>query len=262
MDRNITNEVNNWVKSPHFNCFQEAFWAFEDESLEAGRVFKQKDIERFQKKAKVPLVGEIHCSAATSNATQRLEPVGKVIQFSPSCRRFKASEHLKKLFFGFPHIKFVPGIVHFQPERIYPDDYEALKFLEGSLRILKGLCLSAIGEGRIEEQHFLSSDLAGTFICTGGPVSNAISRIAMQYGRKERDPTKGLLRIIEPLINLRYEPVYDVEEVISEAGYVVRFIDNQIHRAPNWFIRDTRSGKLLKPTKRKKDDFQIGRAHV
>jgi hypothetical protein len=252
MDRNITNEVSKWVKGSHFSRFREAFWAFEDENFETGRIPKQKDIERFQKKAKVPLVGEIYRSIEDSNTTQGLESTGKVIRFSP-WRQFKVSEHLKKLFFDFAHIKFVPGIVHFQPERIYSDDYKALRFLEGSLRILKGLCLSAI-EGRIEEQHFLSSDLAGTFICTGGPVSNAISRIAMQYGRKERDPTKGLLRIIEPLINLRYEPVYDVEEVISEAGCIVRFIDNQIHRAPNWFIRDTKSGELLKPAKRKKDD--------
>jgi hypothetical protein len=46
-----------------------------------------------------------------------------------------------------------------------------------------------------------------------------------------------------------------VQEVISEAGHIVRFVDNQIHRAPNWFIRDTRSGELLKPAKRKEDNF-------
>jgi hypothetical protein len=93
MDRNITNEVNKWVNNPHFSCFQKAFWAFENENFEAGRILQQKDIERFQEKAKVPLVGEIHRSMEDSNTAQRLESTGKVIQFSP-CRQFKASEHL------------------------------------------------------------------------------------------------------------------------------------------------------------------------
>jgi hypothetical protein len=241
VDRNIKSEVSRWIKSPDSKRFLEEFRKFEEENFEAGRIPKQKDIERFQE-AKVPLVGEIR------------HPFGKVLQFPLRKRRFKVNAFLKKLFFDFPYIKFVPGIVHYQSERIYPDDYEALRFLKGSLRILKNLCLSAIGEGQIEEQRFLSSDLAGTFICTGGPVSNAISRIAMQYERKERDPTKGFLRTTEPIIQLRYEPVYDVEYVLSEAGYMVRFIDDKAHRAPNWFIRDIRSGELLKPAKHKKDD--------
>jgi hypothetical protein len=77
--RNIKSKVSRWIKSPDSKRFLEAFRKFEKENFEAGRIPKQKDIERFQKEAKVPLVGEIR------------HPFGKVLQFPLRRRRFKVN---------------------------------------------------------------------------------------------------------------------------------------------------------------------------
>jgi hypothetical protein len=130
---------------------------------------------------------------------------------------------------------FMPGTVH--PDfRLHPDDRTTIRTFERLCRWIAP-CITD------ETELFRSDGFKGNFICAGGPYSNLLCRLVMQYSRKvPGDPKQGLVRCRDPLFVLPYTFMCDPWLLEHKGVPEVKGVDSE----SNWSIEGP-NDELLYP---------------
>lgn len=120
-----------------------------------------------------------------------------------------------------------PGAEHVRYVGDHPDDAYAHRTIAGFLR-----------QGGVELRAYTgqpSAAVDGTILCFGSPVSNALTRLILDYKEKEPgDPARGLIRKSHPKFVLPFEFIADPNQLATMGA------DRRLDPLwPNWSIYDT-----------------------
>lgn len=147
-------------------------------------------------------------------------------------------------------VKLVGGRAHYQyPNEMHPDDKWACDTI--------GKYAEQLAEKYQYDPNYGDIASSGSFVCTGSPVSNAWSRLFLEYNYINRgNPAQGLTRIEKPRIDLPF--AFELsQETIRHVAKQARHQTEIGRSVSNWSIR-TRSGHVLSPdTKNRTSDFLL-----
>jgi hypothetical protein len=145
---------------------------------------------------------------------------------------------VKQLFGDFHrHTRFTPGSSHYLfSGQIPPDDRAAMATIDQ-------ICRTVTDRVEVVNGYFPSIDFRGTFVCTGSPVSNMLSRLVMQYQRTQHRSAYGFVREHEPVLDLRYEYILD-PRYLQSAAHKERVGRG---RVLNWSILDQTENNVFWP---------------
>ncbi len=137
--------------------------------------------------------------------------------------------------------RFVPGISHYRyPNKPHPDDREAMASL-GRLGAEIATKFELVNE------VLAPKNVQGNLICLGSPVSNYLSRVAMNYRYvTESDKSQGLVSDEKGrLFYLPYEFSLDAKELLKNGVSIRNLQGGRGDEIPNWSIRDCKTGEYL-----------------
>jgi hypothetical protein len=141
---------------------------------------------------------------------------------------------VRALFKVFGETRFVPGFVHPKFLRqAHPNDARTLApiareyFFQTERQIVKSL----------ENELLVCDDVKASLFCAGGPSSNQISRLLLQYGY---DAQGQLRRVPDPIFQLHYEYSEDPSRLDR-----TQIIDGQRHEVSTCTIRCSSSGMSI-----------------
>lgn len=172
----------------------------------------------------VPTTAEVHDRHAT---------VTNLVSKPREHDKEYALDILTELFGGFKEkINFVPGAAHPKyPGRFHPDDYDAYL-------TIGEVCKKIVVDPRsvtLNPYVFSSENLRGSFALTGGPYSNYLSSLILQYGQIfPGKQEQGLKREAEPVVRLKYQFSCDPRDLQLRG---VRSAPDM--EEPNWIILNT-----------------------
>jgi hypothetical protein len=136
--------------------------------------------------------------------------------------------------------RFVPGVVHYKFKGLmHPADIKTLEPIAKAY-FADSNSIEILGE---EHQLIMGAHVDTSLFCAGGPVSNQVSRLALQYRLIDPNmPELGVMRISEPVFRLAYEYICSADTLAWSDTQVIRDLP---HGVPDWSIRDTSSGNPL-----------------
>ncbi|MEY9470886.1 hypothetical protein ABH992_003285 [Bradyrhizobium yuanmingense] len=173
-------------------------------------------------------------SSAAANATLQ-----KALHNDPSEMDRKHRNDVSELFGVQNEVRFIPGFAHHKfLGRLHPAD----------IRTLMPIAKEYFGENQVHKigttsELIMSTNVDASLFCAGGPVSNQVSRMVLQYLPIDPShPELGLRRIREPIFRTRYELACSAATLPLDAR---QRHSGVAHEVPDWRILDVSSGQEL-----------------
>lgn len=215
--------------------------AFEREA----RDHKDKVVAVWRDLGGPPLVGRYTAVGAASNQPGTIDKKLADLETKEGINKPADSQLFGELFGVLgaveEEVRFAPGTAHYRlPGKVHPDDLRTISAFDL-------FCRSITGHPKVIRTAFFMTDFKANFVCAGSPLSNFMSRVVMQYDSKSNDPEDGLVRGNEPILETRYEALHDSAYVFREFGWTARKLKSQVHRVPNWSIRDVVTRSVYVP---------------
>ena len=138
------------------------------------------------------------------------------------------------------YTRFIPGLSHFRfRHRQHPYDARTLESIAKTY-FLEYSTVDIVGD---EDQLIAFENANRSLFCAGGPISNQVSRYALEYRLLNPDDDRqGVKRIHEPVFTLAYEYVGETSLLNQITSQI---IEGTPHSVPDWSIIETASGAPL-----------------
>lgn len=198
----------------------------------------QQKLREFIRSGRVALFAELRCEKAGRESLSRISRLDSSWGLARSRKTPRAifMAYFNRLFCAQSTVlKVAPGTDHFsdRSRRGYggPDDLDAAHFVEQFA--------SRIGPKKVEAVGglFSADSLNGTYFLIGGPASNALTRLVLEYKRSSSEGT--LERVSEPIANLRFQ--FDCKSATENIRITHKSVE------PNWPVIDVQTGREFVP---------------